>query len=216
MDVNKQDEALLGSAVVAPAIVPIRFTSVTTKGFGRESSELGIPTANLDRVLTETHPKIQFEDLPCGIYWGFCRILSRKRSGAEQVQDDDDDDDDEAESSNCNSDSKIAFTTCTAAISIGYNPTYGNEFKTVEPHIIAPPMHQQRHASSCGETIFSQDLYDRPIRLSVVGYLRPELPFEGIDKLIDAIKQDIVHSERLAESLDEDVLMERAWVDVND
>ena len=33
------------------------------------------------------------------------------------------------------------------------------------------------------------------MRLSIVGYLRPELPFEGLDKLIVAIKKDIVDTE---------------------
>jgi FAD synthase len=33
-------------------------------------------------------------------------------------------------------------------------------------------------------------MYNQWIRLSVVGYLRPELPFEGRDKLVLAIKDD--------------------------
>jgi FAD synthase len=97
----------------------------------------------------------------------------------------------------------ILFANCStvpliiAAISIGFNPTYKNEEKTVEPHLIAPSTHPRRHASSTGETQF-QDFYDKTIVLSVVGYLRPELPFEGLEKLTAAIKQDIADSERLA------------------
>ena len=174
----------------APSVLPIRFTSVTTKGFGRGSKDLGIPTANLDRTQTRTFPELQFEDLPCGIYWGFCRIASRRAD-----------------------DSAGAFTTHTAAISIGFNPTYGNTVKTVEPHLIAPANHDRRHASSCRETVFDNDFYDEPIRLSVVGYLRPELPFEGLDKLIAAIKQDISNAERMAESVDPVSMSEKAWVD---
>jgi FAD synthase len=33
------------------------------------------------------------------------------------------------------------------------------------------------------------DLYDQSIRLSLVEYLRPELPFEGLEKLVAAIKK---------------------------
>ena len=49
-----------------------------------------------------------------------------------------------------------------------------------------------------GETQFD-DMYNQWIRLSVVGYLRPELPFEGIDKLILAIKGDIEQTEKLCD-----------------
>lgn len=181
------------AATIGPKdVLPIRFTSTTTKGFGRGSKDLGIPTANLDREKTITHPAIEFEDLPCGIYWGFCRIV--------RTSEDKDD--------------SVIFATRTAAISIGYNPTYGNDRKTVEPHLIAPNNHWTRHASSCGETVF-QDFYDLPIRLTVIGYLRPELPFEGLDKLIAAIKRDISDAERLSESNDLAILEEKAWVDAN-
>lgn len=101
------------------------------------------------------------------------------------------------------------------AVSIGYNPTYGNDVKTVEPHLIAPPNDERRHASSCGESVF-RDFYDEPIRLSVVGYLRPELPFEGLEKLVEAIKNDIVNAEKLADSEDDAIVLERTWVSSDD
>jgi hypothetical protein len=66
----------------------------------------------------------------------------------------------------------------------------------VEPHLIAQPEDTRRHQSSCGESLLG-DFYDQPIRLSLVKYLRPELPFEGLEKLIEAIKHDIEDSERL-------------------
>ncbi len=66
------------------------------------------------------------------------------------------------------------------------NLEFTEEEKTVEPHLIAPATHPRRHASSTGETQF-QDFYDKIIVLSVVGYLRPELPFEGLEKLTTAI-----------------------------
>ena len=81
-------------------------------------------------------------------------------------------------------DSTIFKTAC----SIGYNPYYGNKSKTVEPHLIADLNDERRHQSSCGETILG-DFYDQSIRLSLVEYLRPELPFEGLEKLVAAIKK---------------------------
>jgi len=165
--------------------LPIRMISTVVRGYGRGSSELGIPTANLDQSegqYRSTHP---FDDVPTGIYWGFARI----------GEDDP--------------------TTYTTACSIGYNPTYGNEKKTIEPHLIAPESDPNRRASSCGESVLG-DFYNQPIRLSVVGYLRPELPFEGLEKLIEAIKDDITNSERLGGGTDELTLKEKEWVASNE
>ena len=105
-------------------------------------------------------------------------------------------------------DEKYVYKT---ACSIGYNPTYGNDAKTVEPHLIAPPEDERRHASSCGETVLGE-FYDKQIRLAVVGYLRPELPFEGLEKLIEAIKKDISDAERLGDGDDSLILEEKEWV----
>jgi hypothetical protein len=78
--------------------------------------------------------------------------------------------------------------------------------------MIAPAADPRRHASSCRETIL-QDFYDQTLRLSVVGYLRPELPFEGLDKLTLAIKNDIAAAEKLGEaSTDPTTHQECAWV----
>mmetsp|Transcript_24293 Transcript_24293/g.56629 ORF Transcript_24293/g.56629 Transcript_24293/m.56629 type:complete len:193 (-) Transcript_24293:665-1243(-) len=167
-------------------LLPIRMISKVVRGFGRGSKDLGIPTANLCRESGSF--AMSFDALPCGIYWGFARI---GKGG--------------------NNDETTTSTTYKAAISIGYNPYYGNKTKTVEPHMIAPPQDERRHASSCGETVLG-DFYDEPIRLSVVGYLRPELPFEGLDKLIEAIKKDIDHAEELGDGKDAITLAEREWV----
>lgn len=171
----------------------MRFRSKVVHGFGRGSTDLGIPTANLSRedATCSSSSQLDFDDLPTGIYWGFARIGKRQED--------------------VDNDTSYHGSVYKAAISIGYNPTYGNEEKTVEPHLIAPPTHARRHASSCGETLL-RDFYEEPIRLSVVGYLRPELPFEGLDKLIVAIKNDIVNAEKLGDGTDEVTLRERAWV----
>ncbi len=168
------------SSCPVQAKLPIRMISTVVRGFGRGSSDLGIPTANLERGQSEFHSTTKFDELPTGIYWGFARIGSD-------------------------------LTTYKTACSIGYNPTYGNDTKTVEPHLIAPQEDPNRHASSCGESVLG-DFYDKPIRLSVVGYLRPELPFEGLDKLIVAIKNDIQNAENLGDGTDPLALNEKLWV----
>ena len=189
----KQDDTTSDAAVDPSKVLPLRMTSVVVKGYGRGSTDLGIPTANLDRNAGtygssggegEGVGVHTFEDLPTGIYWGFCRIGDK--AGDE---------------------STVYKTAC----SIGYNPYYHNKQKTVEPHMIAPPESNNRHLSSCGETLLN-DFYDQPIRLTLVGYLRPELPFEGLEKLVSAIKNDIVESERLCDGTDDTTLREKSWV----
>jgi riboflavin kinase len=103
-------------------MLPIRMVSKVIRGFGRGSTDLGIPTANLDRqalrmagveksssnnnsssIPEKKDASLCFEDLPCGIYWGFCRIG---------------DADEPTEGTG-----GVVYI---SALSIGYNPTYGN------------------------------------------------------------------------------------------
>ena len=211
------------------SMLPIRMQSIVVRGFGRGSSDLGIPTANLDcQVLSSNDSKNKddnknnnnkglgawsipqqrapsLEDLPTGIYWGYARICH------------DDNEDDRHDSSKPNEQQADKATLSssqqqqvyTAAISIGYNPTYGNQQKTIEPHLIAPPHDPRRHVSLCGETVLS-DFYNERIRLSVCGYLRPELPFEGLDQLIQAIKQDICTATELGDLSSSSSSLEKA------
>lgn len=177
--------------------LPIRIISKVVRGYGRGSKDLGIPTANVSREKEVLSCSCgDFDHLPTGIYWGFARIGEIATPSSSGIEKDD---------------NSVLGKVHLAAISIGYNPTYNNKEKTVEPHLIADREHPQRHASSTGETQF-QDFYDKTIILSVVGYLRPELPFEGLEKLTDAIKKDITDAEKLAGQSDPSTLVEREWV----
>lgn len=60
--------------------------------------------------------------------------------------------------------------------SLGWNPQYNNETRTLEVHI----MHN-----------FGFDFYGSLIRIAICGYIRPEKKFESVQKLIDAIHEDI-------------------------
>jgi riboflavin kinase len=186
------------SAEMIQKVLPIRMVSKVVPGFGRGSKDLGIPTANLSSSPADMQCKISFDSLPTGIYYGFARMVPHA------------DDDANVSKNLCAVESLHGVHK--AAISIGYNPCYKNEHKTIEPHLIAPPNHPARKLSACGETQF-QDLYDAQMRLSIVGYLRPELPFEGLDKLIVAIKDDIVKTEKLCDDPSSaTVVSEKDWV----
>lgn len=176
--------------------LPIRLTSLVVRGFGRGSKDLGIPTANLCKDILRC--KVSFDDLPCGIYWGFARVVHETKEESK----------DSASSSLSPSINEIFKT----AVSIGYNPVYGNKDKTIEPHLIASSEHPLRQSSDCQETHFP-DFYGSYLRLSIIGYLRPELPFEGLNKLIDAIKKDIAQTEMLADASNVVNTEERKWVE---
>ncbi|EED89997.1 riboflavin kinase/FAD synthetase [Thalassiosira pseudonana CCMP1335] len=161
--------------------LPIRIVSRVVRGFGRGSKDLGIPTANVSR---------EEGVYSCSSSGGFDALPTGIYWGFARI---------------------FLGRVHKAAISVGFNPTYNNKQKTVEPHLIAEYGHPQRHASSTKETLF-QDFYDRQIVLSLVGYLRPELPFEGLEKLTAAIKKDIEDAERHAKGTDATTLGEREWV----
>jgi riboflavin kinase len=62
-------------------------------------------------------------------------------------------------------------------MSIGWNPYYKNEKRTAEVHLINYPE--------------DQDFYGQQLSVVVLGYLRPEMDFTGVDDLIAAIHEDI-------------------------
>ena len=181
--------------------LPIRFISICTKGYGRGSRELGIPTANVSKDDADCTMSVDSVDsLPTGIYFGYARIGDYSGDFSE---------------SSITTEGSLGKT-FVAAVSIGYNPTYGNEEKTIEPHLIAPTDHPKRYSSLCNETLL-QDFYGETIRLSVIGYLRPELPFEGLEKLTQAIKKDIADAERLGgDAADPISVREKSWVQGKD
>jgi len=61
-------------------------------------------------------------------------------------------------------------------LSIGWNPYFGNQVKSMETHII----HN-----------FSDDFYGSMLKVCLVGYIRDEMNFSSIDELKAAIRQDI-------------------------
>ena len=61
-------------------------------------------------------------------------------------------------------------------MSIGWNPFYKNEVRSVEVHII----HQ-----------FKNDFYNALMNLSILGFIRPELDYKSMEALIADINFDI-------------------------
>ncbi|XP_011184860.1 putative riboflavin kinase [Zeugodacus cucurbitae] len=72
-------------------------------------------------------------------------------------------------------------------MSIGTNPYYDNQEKSMETHIL----HK-----------FDGDLYGHLLKVCIVGYLRPERNFNSLEELISAIQTDIEDAKKLLENVE--------------
>lgn len=139
-----------------PAQYPVIETSPIISGFGRGSSELGIPTVNLP-----INDKLN--SLDTGIYFGWCRVIPvvkenhivKRNDGKEILFNN-------GSSLNCDNNE---LTVLPMVMSIGWNPFYQNKEKTAEVHII----HK-----------FNENFYGANITYSVLGYIRPELNYTTV------------------------------------
>lgn len=138
-------------------------------GFGRGSSELGIPTAN---VPIEQLPHI-IQDLEVGVYFGWCHLKSvpEEKQRSELRPD--------GRQVHYNNGSRLLegdLKILPVVLSLGWNPFYQNTKKTVELHIL----HN-----------FESDFYGAKIKFSFLGYIRPELNYTTKEALIADIRRDI-------------------------
>lgn len=144
---------------------PISQQGTIESGFGRGSSELGIPTANIP-VTSELN------QLATGIYYGWCRVVPRNTASADKHRSD-------GKTVHFNNGSSLKddeLEVFPMAMSIGWNPFYQNECKTAEVHII----HK-----------FRDNFYGADLRYIVMGHIRPELDYTTKEALIADINLDI-------------------------
>nr|ACO11986.1 Riboflavin kinase [Lepeophtheirus salmonis] len=64
-------------------------------------------------------------------------------------------------------------------VSVGWNPFYKNEKKTIETHILKK---------------YDSDLYGRLLKILIVGYIREERNYESLEALIEDIHADIAYA----------------------
>ena len=92
---------------------PLRLSGIVTKGFGRGSKMLGIPTANLaSPSLTD-----QLAGHPAGIYFGWASLRVAGGAGGAGG-------------------AARPLPVYPAVASIGWNPFFKNKTKTVEPYLL--------------------------------------------------------------------------------
>lgn len=138
-------------------------------GFGRGSSELGIPTAN---VPIEELPDI-VQQLETGVYFGWCQLRAAIEKGSKTEKRPD------GRTVYYNNGQNLTdddLKILPVVLSVGWNPFYQNKSKTVELHVI----HK-----------FASDFYGAQIKFNFLGYIRPELDYTTKEALIADIHTDI-------------------------
>ncbi|ORY45853.1 hypothetical protein BCR35DRAFT_311081, partial [Leucosporidium creatinivorum] len=139
-----------------------------TRGFGRGSKDLGCPTANLpDSSIAPYATTLQ-----TGVYYGYARVLDPKANPSNGEEEGS-----AFEQEKCDHDKVWPMV-----MSIGWNPFYNNETRTAEVHIL----HE-----------YPSDFYGKELRVVMLGFIRPEFNYAGLDALIKDInldKQVALHS----------------------
>lgn len=125
---------------------PLRLSGQVIKGFGRGSKELQIPTANIPISGLDVGG---CSDISSGVYFGYASLNLNPTDPTPVLP---------------------------MVMSIGWNPFYKNEVRSVEVHIV----HE-----------FERDFYGVEMRLVVLGYIRPEYDYVSREALVDDIHTDI-------------------------
>ncbi|KAI0553930.1 hypothetical protein F4679DRAFT_528858 [Xylaria curta] len=156
---------------------PLRMEGAVISGFGRGSKELGIPTANLpvDAALT---PWIA--DARSGVYFGWASLAlpathPDSTSPSPSASTSTSTSTSTATTNHTDASAATQFQIYPMVMSIGYNPFYKNSVRSAEVHVL--------HS-------FGADFYDAPMRLLILGFVRDEKDYSGLDALVEDIRID--------------------------
>lgn len=162
--------------------LPVYCDSKVVCGFGRGSSELGIPTANVP-------VDDSLDGLKVGVYFGWCKLLSvplkkpelTKATNGDLVE--------------FNYGSELTHEETEVlpmVMSIGWNPFFNNEKKAAEVHII----HK-----------FANNFYGARIKFCILGYIRPELNYttKGMYYHFDSSVSILIQLEALIADINKDI-----------
>ena len=139
---------------------PYYASGTVVNGFGRGSTQIGMPTANYPDEVIEKLPS-SFDQ---GVYYGWAQV----NNGPVYKM----------------------------VMSIGTNPYYNNEKKTMETYIMNK---------------FESSFYGQELRVVVVGYLRSMRSFETLAKLVEAIKKDVEQADILLDRIENQMFKNDAY-----
>jgi riboflavin kinase len=129
---------------------PLKLESKVIAGFKRGSKLLGVPTANLE--ITQEISNL-LSKIHTGVYYGHLNFLENSISSIDRSR------------------------SYKGVLSIGYNPYFDNQSKTIEVFLI---------------DYEGEDFYDHKVSLTIQGFLRTEASFENFAELVTAISYDII------------------------
>ena len=130
------------------------------RGAGRGGKELGYPTANLYLPTSVALPAD-------GVYAGWFTITDDREIDKEISRDIDG--------------TMVPGVRYPTAISVGTNPTFGDERRSVEAFILDQ----------------EADLYGHHVMVEFVGHLRDMVKFNGVDELLDAMARDVTNAREI-------------------
>ncbi|KAI9858715.1 MAG: riboflavin kinase [Trichoglossum hirsutum] len=183
---------------------PLRLTGPVIAGFGRGSKELGIPTANIPVSGLSVGG---CEDVESGVYYGWAGLGRTppppppppeeregeipppaepdKPAAAAAAPEEEEED----------SDPRPAVYPM--VMSIGWNPYYKNSVRSIEVHLL--------HS-------FPATFYGATLRLTILGFIRPEYDYVSKDSLIEDIRTDIDVARRCLEREPYGVFGKEPWL----
>ena len=155
---------LIGPASGPEPPYPFRMSGLVISGFGRGSKELGIPTANLPVDDAET---AWISGISSGVYFGWTSL--RLPPTHPDYQQEEGGGEGEAGGRGGQ------YQVYPMVMSIGYNPFYKNTVRSAEVHVL----HR-----------FGADFYGAEMRLLILGFIREEKDYSGLEALIADIEFD--------------------------
>lgn len=194
---NVPRDPIAGPDTVQPPF-PLKLRGPVVKGFGRGSKDLGIPTANIPLTGLSIGGN---DDLASGIYYGYASLDHSTTSDLATA----------TSVPSATSDTAVPTRSSNHAVadleepatappsrpitpgrekevkvyptvlSIGYNPYYKNEQRSIEIHIL--------HS-------FAQDFYGATLSLIILGHIRPEYDYVSKEALVEDIREDIRVAQR--------------------
>lgn len=167
---------------------PFRMEGKVISGFGRGSKDLGIPTANLPVDDENTW----IRNIDSGVYFGWASlklpashpnsVLYQKPPTSEPVmepitqqQNQQKEGGESAQEEKLQDQQTGQWQIYPMVMSIGYNPFYKNTVRSAEVHVLEK---------------FGADFYGVEMRLLVMGFIRNEKDYSGLEALIADIEFD--------------------------
>jgi len=132
--------------------------------------KLGIPTANIPPEGLSSYP-----DLASGVYYGWVGLSFTHSPDT----------------------SSSATEIYPAVLSIGYNPFYKNDTRSVEIHILYQ---------------FTHDFYGAALNLLMLGFIRPEYDYVSLDALVEDINVDCDVARRSLERPEYEKFKAEEWL----